>query len=226
MEKQLYSAQPEIIPQLVRLLHNDSDAGLSLRIMVLRTLRTLARNSLWATNRRSEHSRFQQILTAVDSNLNHGILMTLLRENTTLLQSKDPSSEELQYTQALHRLIREFLEAPQGASNLGFAGIMPVLVDIMKIERQSVWHIVVTMADLIGGLLPHQRHNQLLPLFMDADGLNTVIGIIKVPFFRPNSNLSDLLIQPWSRVNPGFKDPVILSCRSPNIRRCIPSSTF
>ena len=192
MEKQLYSTRPEIIPQLVRLLHNDSNAGLNLRIVVLRTLRTLARNSLWASNRRSEHSRFQQILTAVDSNLNHGILMTLLRENTVLLQSRDPSPEELSYTQALHRLIREFLELPQGASNLGFAGIMPVLVDILKIERQSVWHIVVTMADLLGGLLPHHRHNQLLPLFMDADGLGALITVIKVHLTDVGTNHSDM----------------------------------
>jgi len=192
MEKQLYSTQPEIIPQLVRLLHNDSEAGINLKTMVLRTLRTLARNSLWATNRRSEHSRFQQVLNAVDSNLNHGILMTLLRENTSLLQSRDPTSEELQYTQALHRLIREFLEAPQGASNLGFAGIMPVLVDITKIERPSVWHIVVTMADLLGGLLPHQRYNQLLPLFIDADGLNTTISLIKVKYRLFDVDCSDM----------------------------------
>lgn len=180
LERQLYNARPEFLQQLVRLLHSDSEAGINLKTIVLKTLRTLARNSIYVTNRRSEHSRFQQILNALDSNLNHGILMTLLRENVIFLQSKDPSVEEMQYTQALHRLVREFLESQQGASNLGFAGIIPILVDILKIERPIVWNIVVTIADLLGALLPHQRHNQLLPLFIDADGYGVVIRTIKV----------------------------------------------
>jgi E3 ubiquitin-protein ligase HUWE1 len=183
VEKQLYNTRPDILQQLVRLLHSDSEAGISLKTVVLKTLRTLARNSLYASNRRSEHSRFHQILNALDASLNHGILMTLLRETVAFLQSHDPNVEEMQYAQALQRLVREFLESPQGASNLGFAGIVPLLVDIMKIERSSIWSVVVTVADLLGALLPHQRHNQLLPLFMDIDGLGTVVRVIKVHLF-------------------------------------------
>jgi hypothetical protein len=181
MEKQLFNARPDILQQLVRLLHNDSNAGLVLKTIVLKSLRTLARNSAYSSRQRSEVSRFQQVLNALDSGLNHGILMTLLRENVALIQSTDLSVEQMQYAQALHRLVREFLESPQGASNLGFAGIVPLLVDILKIERPSVWNIVVTVADLLGALLPHQRHNQLLPLFVDADGLSVLIRVIKVP---------------------------------------------
>ena len=166
--------------QLVRLLHNDSEAELPLKTIVLKTLRTLARNSIFAANRRSEHSRFHQILNALDSNLNHGIFMTMFRENVAALQSTDPSNIEMQYTQALHRLIREFLESPQGASNLGFAGAVPLLVDILALEGSSVWNVAATAADLLSVLLPHQRYNQLLPLFVDAGGLRTVIRVIKV----------------------------------------------
>ena len=180
MEKQLYNSRPDFLQQLVRLLHTDSEAGLGLKTIVLKALRTLARNSIFASNRRSEHSRFQQILNVLDSNLNHGILMTLLRENVVFLQSNNSSVEGMSYAQSLHRLVREFLESPQGASNLGFAGIVPLLVDILKTERPSVWNIVVTVADLLGALLPHQRHNQLLPLFIEADGLGTLIRVIKV----------------------------------------------
>lgn len=180
MERQLYNARPELIQQLVRLLHNDSGAGLPLKTIVLKTLRTLARNSQFASNRRSEHSRFHQILTALDSSLNHGILMTLLREHVSALQSTDLSPEEMQYGHALHRLIREFLETPQGSVYLGFAGVVPLLVEILQIQRPSAWTIVVTVADFLSVLLPPHRHNQLLPMFMDADGLGTVIGVIKV----------------------------------------------
>ena len=180
MEKQLFNPRPDILQQLTRLLHNDSNAGLILKTVVLKTLRTLARNSIFASNRRSELSRFHQVLNVLDSGLNHGILMTLLRENVAFIQTHDPSVEQMQYAQVLHRLVREFLESPQGASNLGFAGIVPLLVDIVKIERLSVWNIVVTVADLMGALLPHQRHNQLLPLFIDADGLGVLIRVIKV----------------------------------------------
>jgi Domain of Unknown Function (DUF908) len=181
IEKQLFNARPDILQQLVRLLHNDSNAGLVLKTIVLKSLRTLARNSAYSSRQRAEVSRFQQVLNALDSGLNHGILMTLLRENVALIESTDLSVEQMQYAQALHRLVREFLESPQGASNLGFAGIVPLLVDILKIERPSVWNIVVTVADLLGALLPHQRHNQLLPLFVDADGLSVLIRVIKVP---------------------------------------------
>jgi hypothetical protein len=187
MEKQLFNPRPDILQQLTRLLHNDSNSGLILKTIVLKTLRTLARNSIFASNRRSELSRFHQVLNVLDSGLNHGILMTLIRENVTLLQTHDPSVEQMQYSQALHRLVREFLESPQGASNLGFAGIVPLLVDILKIERPSVWNIVVTVADLLGALLPHQRHNQLLPLFIDADGLGVIIRVIKVIRLRPSN---------------------------------------
>ena len=218
MEKQLYNARPEIIQQLVRLLHNDSEAGIWLKIIVLKTLRTLARNSIFASNRRSEQSRFHQILNALDSNLNHGILMTLLRENVALLQSKDPSVEEMQYTQALHRLLREFLESPQGASNLGFAGVVPLFVEILKIERKSVWGIVVTVTELLSTLLPHQRHNQLLPLFMEADGLNTVTRVIKVLLFISCINSSVMSIT-TSPLNLRRKVYIILCSLSLNIKR-------
>jgi hypothetical protein len=171
---------------------------MALKTIVLKTLRTMARNSVFASNRRSEHSRFHQVLNALGSSLNHGILMTLLRENVTLLQSQDPSVEEMQYSQALHRLIREFLESPQGASNLGFAGIVPLLVDILKIERGSVWSIVVNIADLLAALLPHQRHNQLLPLFMDSDGLGVIIHVIKVASFTAIFNISAM----WASIFP------------------------
>ena len=193
MEKQLYNARPELTQQLVRLLHNDSEAELPLKTIVLRTLRTLARSSIFATNRRSEHSRFHQILNALDSNLNHGIFMTMLRENVTALQTSDPTHDEMQYTQALHRLVREFLESPQGASNLGFAGAVPLMVDVLALERPSVWNVAATAGDLLAVLLPHQRHNQLLPLFIDAGGLATVIRVIKVPSY---SSLSRLIVAP------------------------------
>jgi len=179
LEKHVYSSRQDIIQQMVRLLHNDSEAGLPLKTLVLRVLRTLSRNSLYASNHRSEHSRFQQILTALDSNLNHGILMTLLRENVTFLQNNDPTVDEMNYSQALHRIMREFLESPMGASNLGFAGLVPLLVELLKIERASVWNIAVTTADLVASLIPHYRRNQILPLFIEADGLNTVIHVIR-----------------------------------------------
>jgi Domain of Unknown Function (DUF908) len=185
MEKQLYSSRPEILQQLVRMLHSDSGAGLVLKTNVLKSIRTLARNSIFATNRRSENSRFHQILTALDSNLNHGILMTLYRENVAFLQStRNPSADEMMYTQALHRLVREFLESPQGASNLGFAGIIPLLVQILGIETEAIWSVVVTLADLLASLLPHHRHNALLPTFIECDGLGTVIRVIKVLLLR------------------------------------------
>jgi hypothetical protein len=180
MEKALFNARPDLVQQLVRLLHNDSEAGICLKTLVLKTLRTLAHNSVFASNRRSEHSRFHQILNAVDTSLNHGILMTLLRENVAYLQNNDPCADQIQYVQALHRLIREFLESPQGAQNLGFAGVIPILVDILKIERSSVWLIVVTVADLLGTLLPHQRHNGLFQHFAETDGLAAVMRAVKV----------------------------------------------
>jgi Domain of Unknown Function (DUF908) len=225
MEKQLYSARPEIIQQLVRLLHNDSGAGLALKTIVLKTLRTMARNSVFASNRRAEQSRFHQVLNSLGSNLNHGILMTLLRENVALLQLQDPSVEEIHYSQALHRLVREFLESPQGASNLGFAGIIPLLVDILKIERKSVWNIVVTIADLLATLLPHQRHNQLLPLFMDADGLGVVIHVIKVPPFTTHFNTSAtwITIFPIPRRKKAYTTPRLVSL---SIKRFTHSSTY
>jgi hypothetical protein len=105
--------------------------------------------------------------------------MTLLRENVAFLQNNDPTVDEMNYSQALHRLIREFLESPMGASNLGFAGLVPLLVELLKIERTSVWNIAVTTADLLASLIPHHRQNQILPLFLEADGLNTVIAIIR-----------------------------------------------
>lgn len=181
MEKQLFNARPDILQQLVRLLHTDSNAGLVLKTVTLKSLRTLARNSAYSSRHRAEVSRFHQVLAVLDSGLNHGILMTLLRENLALIQSTDLSVDQMQFSQTLHRLVREFLESPQGASNLGFAGIVPLLVNVLKIERPSVWNIVVPVADLLGALLPHQRHNQLLPLFIDADGLGVVIRVIKVP---------------------------------------------
>jgi hypothetical protein len=180
VEKQLYNTRPDLLQQLVRLLHSDSGADIALKTVILKTLRTLARNSIYASNRRSEHSRFHQILNALDSSLNHGILMTLLRENVAFLQANDPSPDEMDYVQSLQRLVREFLESPQGASNLGFAGIVPLLVEIIKFERPSVWSVIVTVAELLGALLPHGRHNQLLPLFIDADGLGAVIRVTKV----------------------------------------------
>ena len=106
--------------------------------------------------------------------------MTLYRENVTFLQSSIPNADEMMYTQALHRLVREFLESPQGASNLGFAGIVPHVVEVLGIETEAVWSVVVTLADLLASLLPHHRHNALLPMFIDSDGLGTVIRVIKV----------------------------------------------
>jgi hypothetical protein len=128
-------------------------------------------------------------LNALDSNLNHGIFMTMLRENVAALQTSDPTHDEMQYTQALHRLVREFLESPQGASNLGFAGAVPLMVDVLALERPSVWNVAATAGDLLAVLLPHQRHNQLLPLFIDAGGLATVIRVIKVPSYSSISRL-------------------------------------
>jgi hypothetical protein len=204
LEKQLYNARPELVQQLVRLLHNDSEADLPLKTIALRTLRTLSRSSLFATNRRSEQSRYHQILNALDSNLNHGILMTMLRENVTALQTSDPTHNEMEYTQALHRLVREFLESPQGASNLGFAGVLPLMVDILALERPSVWNVAVTEGDLLAVLIPQQRQNQILPLFIDAGGLGTVIRVIKVHPFIFRSNRSAMWI-PLSRKNLKFR---------------------
>ena len=182
MEKHFYSARPEIITQLVRLLHNDSEADLCLKTIVLKTLRVLARNSVSTGRQRSEFSRFHQILKSLGSNLNHGILLTLYRENVAMMQSREITLDEMYYTQALHRLVREFLETPQGASNLGFAGIVPSMVDVLRVNKKSSWNIVAALADTFANLFgrSRDRHNDLVPLFVNADGLPVVIRAIKV----------------------------------------------
>ena len=164
----------------MRLLHNDSEADIALKTIVLKTIRTLSRSSAFAANRRNEQSRYHQILNALDSNLNHGILMTMLRENITLLQSSDPTTEEMEYTLALHRLVKEVLDSPQGASNLGFAGAIPLLVEVMGLERPSIWKIAAATADVVTSLLLQNRYLHLLPLLTDAGGLGTVIRVVKV----------------------------------------------
>ena len=171
--------------QLVRLLHNDSEAELPLKSVVLQALAHLSHSCVYGAHRRVDHAHFQHILNALDSNLNHGIFMTMLRENIAFLQSTDPSLDDLQYTDSLLRLVKQFLDSPQGASNLGFAGVVPLLLEVFTLERPTVWKVATMGAEILSGLLSHNRYHQLLPLLIEAGGLATTIRVIKVMPLSP-----------------------------------------
>ena len=165
LQARLFSTDPLIISQLVHLLQPEHGMPQTIRASVLYALEALAHH----------RSKLGEVLNGVGASINHGLLMYVLRDTVqSLEQGSSPVTSE--FLDALIGLLHYLCTTNVAGSMLCSAGLVPILVLLLKNERPDSLRAVVKSLTLLDHLL--YGFPQSFEAFVEADGLTLIVNRI------------------------------------------------
>ncbi|KAH8601879.1 hypothetical protein B0O99DRAFT_680995 [Bisporella sp. PMI_857] len=161
--------------QLAELIHPqvDGDGGVSrqLQSIVLATLDALAQHPV----------KYQDVCAALNTNVNHGILLYIVRTAVAEMKDEDTSandqlSDEDQWRDALFALISTISNNQRTANELVTAGLIPILVEILSLRTSVAKRYQPKVLTFLDNIMYTARDT--FETFVDANGLNVVSELI------------------------------------------------
>ncbi|KAJ3575128.1 hypothetical protein NP233_g1305 [Leucocoprinus birnbaumii] len=158
--------EPDLISSVAELLHVEYDVPVSVQTAALAVLDAFTRY----------RNRCQEVLTAVNAGVNHGILMALFRK--TVNDVANPSSSLPQsFVEALLQLITLIATHTSGVNMIVGAGLIPLLVQIVENRLPNRLAIVSKTLQLIDSVLYSFQNG--FTLFCAVGGVNILVGRIE-----------------------------------------------
>lgn len=166
----------QLVYQLAELIHPSSDGTTEAPLW----LQTISLALMEAIS--SFHSRCQDVLSALNANVNHGILLYVIRKAVAGMEKAEPEDEGDQVTETdnwrnnLFSLTLNLSMATRVGSEMASAGLMDILVHILNI-RSSVAerHHSMVLAFLDGLIWAYPN---AFNAFFNADGLDAVSKLV------------------------------------------------
>lgn len=160
--------------QLAELIHPPAEG----QVGVPRSFQTTALNTLTAL---AQHTnRFADICSALNTSVNHGVLLYVVRKAVAEMAVNDDggfkATEEDEWRKALLSLLSQVATAPRTGAELVAAGLLPILVEVLTMRTNVA-----------------KRHNHMIVQFLDtlvysvrdafqtlvnADGLTAISNLI------------------------------------------------
>jgi E3 ubiquitin-protein ligase HUWE1 len=164
----------QIIYQLAEILHSGSAEG---EETIPKWLQTIAAGCLESFS--IHMSKQSDICTALNTNVNHGVLLYILRKAVVEMET-DQASDKLtvndEWRNALFPLLGVVATLHRAGQELVSAGLLPVLIDILKMRSEVASR---THPKVIGFLDPLIYNiKEAFPAMVTADGLDALSDLI------------------------------------------------
>jgi len=162
-----------MVAHLAEFLQRDRDISIPVQAAVIAALDGLVRY----------RSKMQEVLTAVNVGVNHGILMTLLRSvvvESASAESTVPSS----FIEAILAFVSFIATHAAGGNMIVGAGIVPLLVQIIENKQPSRLSVVSKTMSLLDGVL--FGFSNSFNIFCNARGVEALVDRIEVRYFGRN----------------------------------------
>lgn len=186
----LFLFEPELIAHIAELLQIDhganAGAGANGNDSVSVTVRTAAIAALDALAR--YRNKIQEVLTALNAGVNHGVLMSLLRKTITdisspLLSSSSPSTlppPPNSFVEALLSFVTFIASHAAGGNMVVSAGLVPLLVQLIGNKVEGRLGVVSKAMQLVDNVL--YSFGNAFQVFCAGGGVGVLVGRIKVGY--------------------------------------------
>lgn len=122
-------------------------------------------------------SKIQELLTAVNAGVNHGILMSLVRKTVTDISSPE-STLPNSFVEALISFVTFIASHASGGNMIVGAGLIPLLIQLIENKVSSRLSIVSKAMQLVDNVV--YGFPNAFQLFCNARGIDAVVQRIEV----------------------------------------------
>ncbi|KAI0766838.1 hypothetical protein BD413DRAFT_614840 [Trametes elegans] len=187
-QSSLFLYEPDLIAHIAELLQLDRGVDIQVQTASVAALDAMSRY----------RSKIQDVLTAVNAGVNHGILMALLRK--TVSDVAQPTSTLPQaFVEALFSFITFLATHSSGGNMIVGAGLVPVLIQAIENRLPNRLYLVSKTMQLLDNVL--YGYNNAFQLFCNARGVEILVDRIEYEV--------DLGIEEWA--NDGTPNDVVTS---------------
>lgn len=163
--------EPDLITHVAELLQLDRGVDVQIQTAAIAALDALGRY----------RTKIQDVLTAVNAGVNHGILMALLRK--TVAEVAQPSSTLPQsFVEALLSFVTFIATHASGGNMVVGAGLLPLLIQVTENRLSNRLYVVSKTMQLLDNVL--YGFNNAFQLFCNARGVEILVERIKVESCR------------------------------------------
>lgn len=159
--------EPDLISNVAELLHVEYDISIPVQTAAIAVLDAFTRY----------RNRCQEVLTAVNAGVNHGILMALFRK--TVSEVANPSSiVPHSFFEALLQLMTLIATHTSGVNMIVGAGLIPLLIQLVENKLPNRLSVVSKTLQLVDSVLYSFQNG--FSLFCAAHGVNVLVDRIEV----------------------------------------------
>lgn len=176
--------EPDIVIHVAELLQLDHGIPVTVQMAAIAALDALARY----------RNKMQEVLTAVNAGVNHGLLMTLVRKMAA--EVADPNSTLPQsFVEALLSFVTFIASHAAGGNMVVGAGLIPLLIEMMGVTNPQRLPVVSKTMQLIDNVL--YSFNNSFQLFCNSRGVEVLVERIEVTIYFLSDMLNMLLNLVW-----------------------------
>ncbi|KAF8525043.1 hypothetical protein BU17DRAFT_41797 [Hysterangium stoloniferum] len=163
----IFLYEPDLVAQVAEFLHLDRGVSSAVQTAAIAALDGMGRY----------RSKIQELLTAVNAGVNHGILMSLLRRTVTEISNPESTLPNL-FVEALISFVTFIASHTSGGSMVVGAGLIPMLIQVIENKTPSRLSIVSKAMQLVDNIV--YGFPNAFQLFCNARGVDAVVRRIEV----------------------------------------------
>ncbi|KAH8107868.1 hypothetical protein BXZ70DRAFT_1014411, partial [Cristinia sonorae] len=165
-QSSLFIHEPDLIFHIAELLQLDQGVDVQVQGAAIAALDSLGRYK----------NKIQEVLTAVNAGVNHGILMALLRQ--TVVQVADPECNLPQaYVEALLAFVTFVATHASGGNMVVGAGLVPLLIQIIENKLPNRLYVLSKAMQLLDNVL--YGYTNAFQLFCNVHGIEALVDRIE-----------------------------------------------
>ncbi|KAF8973258.1 hypothetical protein BDZ97DRAFT_1912814 [Flammula alnicola] len=162
----LFLYEPDLVSHIAELLQVDQGVPVIVQTAAIAALDALARYK----------NKVQEVLTAVNAGVNHGILMTLVR-NMVVEVANPESKLPHAFVEALLSFITYIASHASGGNMVVGAGLIPLLIQIMEIRSSPRLPVISKTMQLVDNVL--YSFTNAFSLFCASRGVDVLVERIE-----------------------------------------------
>ncbi|KAG9234891.1 hypothetical protein BJ875DRAFT_483741 [Amylocarpus encephaloides] len=159
--------------QLAEMVHPPPDGETAIPM----PLQTLALSALEALS--THQSKFPDVCTALNTNVNHGVLLYVVRKAVAEMNANDAGdmlTEMDQWREGLFSLLSSLSTNPRTAGDLVTAGLVPILVEVLSLRTDVAERYHPKILAFLDQMMYSAR--DAFQTLVSADGLDAVSNLI------------------------------------------------
>jgi E3 ubiquitin-protein ligase HUWE1 len=163
----IFLYEPDLVAQVAEFLHLDRGIPSAVQTAAIAALDGMGRY----------RTKIQELLTAVNAGINHGIIMSLLRRTVSDIANPE-STLPNSFVEALISFVTFIGSHASGGNMVVGAGLIPLLIQLIENKTPSKLSIVSKAMQLVDNVV--YGFPNAFQLFCNARGIDAVVQRIEV----------------------------------------------